>query len=184
MTFIGRILVIVITALSLLFLGISTVVFTTSKIWSKETSAQQSRVEELKKKLTDAQARSDVVKKALEDAKATFDQTTKALNSRLSQLTDDNTRNLTQINAVRDQLKTATQAAKATLDEVEAKRQEIAVLRRQKADVDRQTNDYKLHQADLTDRIRELERELETATKQQSDLRERVAKFSVSLRQN
>jgi hypothetical protein len=184
MTFVGKILVIVIMAFSLLFLGISTVVFTTSKNWSIETSVQKKNVDELKRKLADAQAQSEAAKKGLEDAKATFDETTKTLTNRLNQLTDDNNRNQNQITAVRGQLVTAAQTAKATLDEVGSKREEAVILRKQKSDVEKQANDFKLHQADLTDRIRELERDLDTATKANSDLRERVAKFSSLLRQN
>jgi hypothetical protein len=99
-------------------------------------------------------------------------------------LKDENKRNLDQYTAVRSQLVTAQENAKSTLAEVEARRQQAALLRGQEADVEKQANEFKLHQADLTDRIRELERGLETATKNNSDLRERVAKYSVLLRQN
>ena len=57
-------------------------------------------------------------------------------------------------------------------------------LRDQKSAVEKQANEFKLRQAELNDRIRELERVLETATKNNADLRERVAKFSTLLRQN
>ena len=73
MTFVGKILVIVIMAFALLFLGISTVVFTTSKNWMAATKAEQKKVDELKKKLNDAQAQSEAAKKGLEEAKADFD---------------------------------------------------------------------------------------------------------------
>ncbi len=184
MTFVGKILVIVIMAFALLFLGISTVVFTTSKNWSAATTAEKKKVDELKKKLTDAQAQSDAAKKGLEDAKANFDEVTKVLNNRLAALEDTNKQNLAQITAVRGQVATFEQTAQSTLAEVDAKRQETVLLRKQKSDVEKQANEFKLHQADLNDRIRELERGLETATKNNADLRERVAKFSVLLRQN
>ena len=58
------------------------------------------------------------------------------------------------------------------------------MLRTQKSAVEKQANEFKLHQAELNDRIRELERILDTATKNNADLRERVAKFSTLLRQN
>ena len=57
-------------------------------------------------------------------------------------------------------------------------------LRDQKSAVEKQANEFKLRQAELNDKIRELERILETATKNNADLRERVAKFSTLLRQN
>ena len=78
----------------------------------------------------------------------------------------------------------AKQTAKSTLEEVEAKREQTNQLREQKSAVEKQANEFKLHQAELNDRIRELERLLETATKNNSDLRERVAKFSALLQKN
>lgn len=68
------------------------------------------------------------------------------------------------------------ESAKTTLQEVEAKRVQINELRVQKAAVEKQADEFKQHLAELTDRITEVERLLETATKNNSDLRERVAK--------
>ena len=72
MTFVGKILVIVIMAFSLLFLALSTVVFTTSKNWMVATKKEQEEVDKLKKKVQDAQAASEAAKKGLEDAKVAF----------------------------------------------------------------------------------------------------------------
>jgi hypothetical protein len=176
--------VIVIMAFSLLFLGISTVVFTTARNWMAATKAEQKKVEDLKKKMTDAQAQSEAAKKGLEDAKGAFDVMTKQLNVQLSTLKDENKQSLDQYTAVRSQLVTAQENAKSSLQEVAARRQQTAILRAQESAVEKQANEFKLHQADLTDRIRELERGLDTATKNNADLRERVAKFSTLLRQN
>ena len=120
MTFVGKILVIVIMAFSLLFLGISTVVFTTAKNWMVATKAEQAKVDDLQKKLKDAQAASDAAKKGLEDAKGQFDQEKKNLDNRLATLQDENTRNLAQITAVRGQLGVAEQTANSTLAEVDS----------------------------------------------------------------
>ncbi len=95
-----------------------------------------------------------------------------------------NKRDLDQLTAARNQQVAANQTAKSTLDEVEDKRQQTDLLRTQLSAVEKQANEFKLHQADLNDRIRELERTLDTATKNNSDLRERVAKFSMLLRTN
>jgi hypothetical protein len=184
MTFVGKILVIVIMAFALLFLGISTVVYTTSKNWRIATRDEQKKVDDLKKKLSEAQAVSEAAKKGLDDAKSAFDQIAKGLQNRLSSLEDENKRNLDQITAVRGQLVTAQMTAKTTMEEVEAKRQETTLLRGQKSAVEKQANEFKLNQAELIDRIRELERQMETATKNNADLRERVGKFSALLRSN
>src|SRR5262249_6492550 len=67
---------------------------------------------------------------------------------------------------------------------VDAKRQQTDLLRKQLSAAEKQGNEFKLRQAELNDRIRELERAQDTATRNNSDLRERVAKFSTLLRSN
>jgi hypothetical protein len=184
MTFVGKILVIVIMAFSLLFLGISTVTFVTSKNWVAATKAEKDKVDDLKKKLNDAQAESEAAKKGLDDAKASFDTLAKGFESKISLLEEQNKQDQVQYTAASGQLAVANQNAKSSLDEVEAKRQETLLLRQQKSAVEKQANEFKLHQAELNDKIRELERQLEAATKNNTDLRERVAKFSVLLREH
>jgi hypothetical protein len=134
--------------------------------------------------LNDATADAGAAKKLLEDAKTSYAALSKVLENKVSSLEDENKRDLAQITAVRGEIVTAQQNAKSTLDEVEAKRQETLLLRQQKSAVEKQANEFKLHQAELNDRIRELERLLETASKNNIDLRERVAKFSVLLREH
>lgn len=183
MTFVGKILVFVIMAFSLLFLGISTVVFSTSKNWKTATEEQKKKVGELTKKLSDAEAGVAAAKKELEAAKTNYDTLTKQLNQQIQSIENDNTRAQAQITAARGEVATAAANAKTALDEAEARRKETELLRAQKSAVEKQANEFKLRQAELNDRIRELERVLETATKNNSDLRERVAKFSSLLRE-
>ncbi len=54
MTFVGKILVLVIMAFSLIFLGFAGVVFTASKNWRTATQEEKKKADDLKKKLTDA----------------------------------------------------------------------------------------------------------------------------------
>jgi septal ring factor EnvC (AmiA/AmiB activator) len=182
MTHVGKILVLVIMAFSLLFLGISTVVFSTAKNWKTATEEQKKEVEKVKQKLSDAQAKADAAKKELADAQGAAAEATKQLNNRIRELENQNKLDLDQITNVRSQLVKAQESAKAALDEVEAKRNETTLLRSQKSVVEKQANDFKLRQAELNDRIRELERMMESATKNNADLREKVAKFSSALR--
>jgi chromosome segregation ATPase len=184
MTFVGKILVIVIMAFSLLFLGISTVVFTTSKNWLTATRDEQKKVDELKKKLQDAQAVSDAAKKGLEDAKASFEAETKTLTNRLASLDEQNKQHIEEETKARGELVSAQETAKSTLQEVSAKRDQTNLLRQQLQAVEKQANEFKLRQAELNDKIRELERIQDSANKNNADLREKVAKFSTLLRQN
>jgi hypothetical protein len=184
MTYVGKILVIVIMALSLIFLGVSTVVFSTSKNWKIATEEQKKKVSELQKKLNDAQAGVDASKKELQAAKDNYDALTKQNTDRIGTLEKETASEQQQITQARQEVADAQTNAKTALAEAEARRNETGKLRDIRAAVEKQANEYKLKQAELYDRIHELERILETATKNNADLRDRVAKFSTLLRQN
>jgi len=184
MTFVGRILVIAIMAFSLVFLGISTVVFTTAKNWKVATEEQKKKVGELSKKLSDAQAGVQAAQKELDASKVNFGALQAQLDNRIKLLEDENKRSQEVITEARGKVGEFETSAKTALAEATARRNETLQLREQKSGVEKQANEFKLRQAELNDRIRELERILETATKNNSDLRERVAKFSTLLRQN
>ncbi len=157
-TFIGKILVIVITCVSLLFLGISTVAYSTARDWPKAISLETGKVKTLKDRLLALQQESDVAKKVLDDAKAALAAETKSLNARLSALEEENKRDIDQEAVVKEQLATAEQAARKLLEEVQAKREQIDQLHKQQAAVDQQAKEFRAHQVQLTDDIRELER--------------------------
>jgi len=184
MTYVGKILVLVIMAFSLIFLGISTVVFTTAKNWKSATEEQKKKVSDLTKKLNDAQAAVDAAKKDLDSAKGNFDALTKNLNNQIQAQEAQIGSAQKQITQASGEVGTAQANAQTALVEAEARRKDSVQIREQKAAVEKQANEFKLKQAELNDRIRELERILETATKHNTDLRERVAKFSALLRQS
>jgi len=184
MTHVGRILVVVIMAFSLVFLGISTVVFMTSKNWKEETTKKTAEVTKVNKSLTEAKAQVDAAKKELADAQGQAATATKQLSDRIRSLEDQNKRDLEQITDIRGKIAIAEQNANSALEEAGAKRAETVLLRTQKSAVEKQANEFKLRQAELTDRIRELERIQETATRNNADLRERVAKFTTLLQKN
>jgi chromosome segregation ATPase len=181
MTQVGKILVLVIMAFSLVFLGISTMVFVTSKNWKDATTKKDGEVKKVKAELQTAQAAVEAAKKNLEENEARAKQETKGLETRIRTLEDQNKRDLTEITKVREQLAVQLSTAKISVEDAEARRNETVLLRQQKSAVEKQANEYQLRQAELNDKIRELERFLETATKNNSDLRERVAKYTTLL---
>jgi len=184
MTFVGKILVIVIMAFSLIFLGISTVVFTTARNWRTATEEQKKKVSDLTKKLSDAQATVEAANKDLDSAKASYEALSKNLNNQIQAQEAQIAGAQSQITKVNSEVATAQMNAKTALEEAEARRNLSIQLNNQKTAVEKQANEFKLKHAELNDRIRELERILETATKHNTDLRERVARFSALLRQN
>jgi hypothetical protein len=184
MTFVGKILVITIMAFALAFLGLSSVVFTTSKNWMVATRNERAKVDEFKKKMTDAQAASDAAKKGQEDAKAEYAEQKKVLENSLTAEQEANKRNQAELTSTRAQVAVARQTAKSAIEEAEAKGERTKLALTQLSAAEKQGNEYKLNQAELNDKIRDLTRQLETATKNNSLLRETVAKFSTLLTKN
>ena len=170
MTTVGKILVLFIMAFSLILSAVSSVVFTTSKNWKAATEVEKKKVNDLTSKLRDAEANTAAAQKDLDTQKANYEQQAKQLGDKVA--------------AVEQQNQTAQQSAKTALDEAEANRKETLQLREQKSAVEAQANEFKLHVAELNDKIREMERALESATKNNTDLKERVAKYSTLLRSN
>jgi len=184
MTTVGKILVLFIMAFSLILSAISSVVFTTSKNWKAATETEKQNVAELTTKLKDEEARKLAAQKDLDTQTTNYQALAKQLNDKIASVEEQNKLAQQQITTAAGQVATAQQNAKTALDEAEANRKETLQLRDQKAAVEQQANEFKLHLAELNDKIREMERALETATKNGVDLRERVAKYSSLLRSN
>jgi len=182
MTFVGKILVIVIMAFALLFLGISTVVFTTATDWKKETEKQRGEVTKLQTKNRDATAALDASKKDLAAAKTAHELAKKELDNRIAALETDTKRLQDEITQSRTSLEVAQQNAKTSLDEAAARKAETDLLREQKSAVEKQANEYKIRQTELNDQIRILTRERDVAKENNKDLRDRVARYSTLLR--
>jgi hypothetical protein len=184
MTFVGKILVIVIMAFALLFLGISTVVFSTATNWKAATEAEKKKVNELTGKSRDLTAAVDAAKKDLEKAKADSAAATTQAENKIKGLDDEIKNNQAEITAARSKLEVAQQSANTALLEAEANRKETEQLRTQKSEVEKQANEFKLQQTDLNDKIRELERQNKSLDENNKDLRDRVARYSTLLRRN
>ncbi len=184
MTFVGKILVIVIMAFSLLFLGISTVVFSTATNWKDATAKEQTKVTELTKKKSDAEKAVEASKNDLANTKAQYEAVKKQYVDQIAVLESDKERALGEMTEARKSLEVTSQTARTSLDQALALKNETNLLREQKSAVEKQANEFKLRQTELNDRIRELSRMLETATNNAKDLRERVARLTSVVRKN
>ncbi len=184
MTFVGRILVFVITILALFFLGVSTVVFITETNWKVAKEAETKKVNDLNAKVRDLEAQKAAAEKEKLAAEATHKAAMKQQEDKIASLDADNKRLGDEITQSRTALGTAQKAAELALQDAAARKGETDILRDQKSAVEKQANEYKLRQTELNDKIRELTRMLETATTNSNDLRDRVARFQTLLRQN
>ena len=182
MTFVGKILVIVIMIFAVIFLGISTVVFSTSTDWKKATETARGEVQKQQSKNQELTAQLDAAKKDLTAAKASHEAAKKEMDNRIAALDADSKQRQDEITQSRTALEVAQQSTKTSLDEATALRQETTLLRDQKSAVEDQANKYKIRQTELNDQIRILTRERDVAKENNKDLRDRVARFSTLLR--
>jgi hypothetical protein len=184
MTFVGKILVLIITALALVFLGISTVVFSTATNWKAATDAQKKIVQKLQLETNDLRSQiagldkdKTATEKSHADAVKVQENSIARLQAEIDQARKDKEQSVTA-------LEVAQQSAKTALEEAAAFKTETDQLREQKSAVEKQANEFKLRQTELNDKIRELTRMLETATNNNNDLRDRAARFQTLLRRN
>jgi hypothetical protein len=172
MTFVGKILVILIMAFSLVFLGVSTVVFTTATNWKDRSEKQKNDLQKINTQLADAKAlvakADDQLKAAVADQKTVL----AARDIRIADLEKQVKEATTQETMAKAELETAQQNAKSALAEATARKGEIEVLIATQSKAQTQANEYSAQNIELTDRIRVLQREKATAEQNAKDLRD------------
>jgi len=175
MTHVGKILVIVIMVFSLIFLALSTVVFTTEVNWKKQVTdlnATKKSLEDergrLKRQLGDQEVKLNEANAAAKKDEAKFA-------AEIKTLKDDNNRRQAEITDQRTKVETALQEVKKAQDEAEARISESNVLRQNLQTVQNQRDEFRLQKTELDQKIIILQRELEVAQNNNKNLRERVA---------
>src|SRR4051812_27788258 len=116
MTFVGKILVVVIMAFSLIFLGISAVVFTTENNWRQATQEAKKKYDDLKRKNDATIAENEVAKKDLEAAKSAHLAAQKALDDRINAMNADIKRAEEENSQSKTVLTQAQQSARSSLE--------------------------------------------------------------------
>jgi len=175
MTFVGKILVIVIMVFSLFFLALSTVVLTTSTNWKAEVT----KLNTAKKSLEDEKQRlgNEVAtqKTNLDLAKDEFAKAEATFKTQIKDLTESNTRRQAEITEQRAAVETALQEVTKAQDEAAARISEAKVLAQNLQTVQKQRDEFKIQQIELDQQILVLKRELEVAQNNNKNLRERLA---------
>jgi len=182
MTFVGKILVIVIMVFSLFFLALSTVVFTTSVNWKDEVTKISTAKKSLEDEKRRLQAEVGTQKTNLEQAKDEASKAKTAFEGQIKELTDSNTRRQAEITAQRTAVESALQEVKKAQDEAEARISEAKVLATNLQTVQKQRDEFKIQQIDLDQQILVLKRELEVAKTNNANLRDRLAVLDGALR--
>lgn len=184
MTFVGKILVVVIMVFALFFLAVSTVVFSTAKNWRDETTKLTKNISDLNLKVKAANDEAAQRKTELEAAKAESKKQTDALEVQVKTLNQSLEQRQKELTEQRTTLETSQETTKTSLAQAESRTKETELLHDQLLAVTKQSDEYKIQQNELNDRIRILQRQVETATKNNADLKERVLVLSSALRRN
>ena len=182
MTFVGKILVILIMAFSLVFLGVSTVVFSTATNWKTKSEAQKAELAKVSSKNSDLDARVKDAQSKLDSAKAEHAKLVADRENRIKDLEKKSKDSDDQATAARSQLELAQQNAKVALAEATARKTETDILNGTLNSAQDQANLFNKQNIDLTDRIRILERQKATAEQNAKDLRNSNAKLMAFVR--
>ena len=174
MTYVGKILVIVIMVFALFFLAVSTVVFSTAKNWKEETAKLKKNVGDLQTKVRDAGNEVTQRKAELEQAKVEAKKQADTLTGRIRDLEQQLETRTKETTEQRTAMATALETAKQAQAEAAARKSETDNLRTDISAVRKQADEYKIRQSELLDQIRILSRQLDTAKANNADLLDRV----------
>jgi predicted nuclease with TOPRIM domain len=174
MTFVGKILVILILAFSLFFLALSMVVFTTSTNWREAYATQLAENKKLSSDITAAQQKVQAAETSLQAEIDKAGELVKSLNKEKAELETQLKSLETQTTDLRAQVEVAQQTSKVNVEEAQALAAETAEIREQFQAAQRQANDFKAQQTQLRESITVLERQLAAAEQNNKDLRERL----------
>lgn len=184
MTFVGKILVIIIMIFAIVFLALSAVVFTTEKNWNAEAQGLNKKITALKTEISSKEAASKAAAESLKQAKDEFKKQEDNFKARIVAMENDLKTRSTELEQTRTSVETSQQTTKSALAEAEQHKHETDNLREILAEVQKQANAYGLRQTELNDEIRILKRQLETATSNNKALLESVNTLRGALRHN
>lgn len=176
MTFVGKILVILIMAFSLVFLGVSTVVFTTATNWKTVTEKQKGDMQKLQTQLASAKEQAKIAQTQLETATKDHQKAVAEKETRIADL-DRQVKSATEeAQRAQTSLGVAQANAKTALEDAAARKAQIDILNATIAKAQEQANQFSKQNLELTDQVRILEREKATAEQNAKDLRAFKAK--------
>ena len=184
MTLVGKILTVAITALSIIFMSFAVVVYSAKTNWRTEYQKKSQEVAQLQRQLND-------LKKEHADLTMLFDEARKKLSDQLNQAREElrvqqeTTNQLLQAyQNLRKAHEQANVRAKMAVEEIEARRKEIATLR-QNLRVVLDDKERAVREAfEAKQKLIEVQGELEIAQQRNKELQERIAELTAILVQH
>lgn len=170
MTFAGKILVIVMMAMSLVFLGISTVALTTSADWKGAIGRQNKANQEIQGQLTVAQGDLQNFQGRLEIAKKEHAGALGPIDTQIKKLKDDNRKDEATIEDASKTLLKHESDAKGALEDVSSKNGDIIKLRQDVEAVSEQGRKFKTRQEQLDAEIVNIRRMIDAAKKNSTQI--------------
>ena len=183
MTFVGKILVIVILAFALFFLALSTVVFTASTNWQGAYTGVTKERDALTQQLNTAKTELETQQAALQKEIADRNAQIEALQATGAQLDEQIQTLQAETTSLRTSVEEAQRTTTTQVQVAQSTTQEAAQLREQFQASQKVANDYAAQQSRLNEEIFQLERQLETASQNNEDLRDTVANFQTFLQE-
>jgi hypothetical protein len=176
MTYVGKILVLLIMAMSLIFLGVSVTAFVTVTNWKEATAKKDKELKDAQGKLATSDATRKDAEANLEKAKAEFGVTSKKYEDQLTGQTTELNTAKGEIAQLRTALTDAQTNAALAVAEAQARTQEMTGLRGQlSASID-SGNKLKIEQTEKNVQILTLQRQLDASERSAKGLRENLAK--------
>lgn len=170
MTFIGKILVIVLMAMSLVLLGISMVTLTTATDWKAAIGKENEAKRKVEGQLTEAKGKLDDVKGRMDVAQKDRAGATKAVNDQIAAHQAEIQKDRDATKKAQDTLLAHQSETKSTLDVVKTRNDEIIKLREQVAAVNEQAAKFKVRQEELEAEVVNLDRMLDAARRNSSQI--------------
>lgn len=181
MTQLGKLLVVAITILAMVFLGLSTVVFMTADNWKDKALAETKKLKDSQAELSKAQ---EAAQQAITDGERLTNEHKNLIAQKDQMIRDtDNRLKLveTDLLEVRKELSIAQATATLSSTESGTRVAETETLRDSLKSAQDQANTLKLQEKDLNQRVVDLTKDLDTARKVNGRLREEVATLSTTL---
>jgi chromosome segregation ATPase len=163
MTFAGKILVIVIMALSLVILGVSTAALVTATDWKKAIADQNKANGEIQAQLTTVTGERDAFKAKFDVAKKEHDSAVLPIEAQIKKLQEEDRQGREAIKAAQETLLKHQSETKTTLEDVQNKNKDIVQLRAEVDAVNEQARKFRQRQEEIDAEIVNLHRMLDAA---------------------
>lgn len=184
MNFLGKVFIILVAVLSILFMGFAITVYTTHKNWRELSTGLQTRLTDANNQMTALKSQHDRLVEQLQAEKLAAEQQAAKLETERSQLAQANAAIRTELDDLNQQQRDRLAAFAATQKNNEDLSAQVAQLSQQKRDAEQARDEQYRQMLAATEQRNQLVGQLETATQRNMQLTQQVANQSAVMRAN